>query len=109
MNANFAQVARARGASRWFVLWRHALPNGLLPFLTAVGVSVGALIGGAPIIEEIFTWPGLGRYVLQALSSRDFPVIQGFVLLSGLAYVAASLVVDLIAMLLDPRIRAVAR
>lgn len=109
MNANFAQVARARGASRWFVLWRHALPNGLLPFLTAIGVSIGALIGGAPIIEEIFTWPGLGRYVLQALSSRDFPVIQGFVLLSGLAYVGASLMVDLVAMWIDPRIRATSR
>lgn len=109
MNANFAQVARARGAGRWFVLWRHALPNGLLPFLTAVGVSIGALIGGAPIIEEIFTWPGLGRYVLQALSARDFPVIQGFVLLSGLAYVVTSLMVDLVAMMIDPRIRVVAR
>lgn len=105
MNSNFAQVARARGASRWFVLSRHALPNGLLPFLTAVGVSIGALIGGAPIIEEIFTWPGLGRYLLQALSARDFPVIQGFVLLSGLAYVAASFLVDIAAMLLDPRLR----
>jgi ABC-type dipeptide/oligopeptide/nickel transport system permease component len=107
LNANYAQVARARGASRWFVLLRHGLPNGLLPFFTAVGVSIGALIGGAPIIEEIFTWPGLGRYLLQALSARDFPVIQGFVLLSGLAYVAASLLVDLAAMMLDPRLRAV--
>lgn len=104
-NANHALVARARGASRWHVLWHHALPNGILPFLTAIGVSIGALIGGAPIIEEIFTWPGLGRYVLQALSARDYPVIQGFVLLSGLSYVAASLAVDLVAMMLDPRLR----
>jgi ABC-type dipeptide/oligopeptide/nickel transport system permease component len=76
-----------------------------LPFLTAIGVSIGALIGGSPLIEEIFTWPGVGRYVLQALSARDYPVIQGFVLLSGLAYVAASLLVDIAAMLLDPRLR----
>ncbi len=104
-NANHALVARARGATRWRVLLRHALPNGMLPFLTSIGISIGALIGGAPIIEEIFTWPGVGRYVLQALSARDYPVIQGFVLLSGLSYVAASLLVDIVAMLLDPRLR----
>lgn len=104
-NANHALVARARGASRWRVLRRHALPNAFLPFLTAIGVSIGALIGGAPIIEEIFTWPGVGRFVLQALSARDYPVIQSFVLLSGLSYVAASLLVDIIAMALDPRLR----
>lgn len=104
-NANHALVARARGATRWRVLLRHGLPNGMLPFLTTIGISIGALIGGAPIIEEIFTWPGVGRYVLQALSARDYPVIQGFVLLSGLSYVAASLLVDIVAMLLDPRLR----
>jgi ABC-type dipeptide/oligopeptide/nickel transport system permease component len=104
-HANHALVARARGATRWRVLAHHALPNGILPFLTAIGVSIGALIGGSPLIEEIFTWPGVGRYVLQALSARDYPVIQGFVLLSGLAYVAASLLVDIAAMLLDPRLR----
>jgi len=104
-NANHALVARARGATRWRVLLRHGLPNGMLPFLTTIGISIGALIGGAPIIEEIYTWPGVGRYVLQALSARDYPVIQGFVLLSGLSYVAASLLVDIVAMLLDPRLR----
>jgi ABC-type dipeptide/oligopeptide/nickel transport system permease component len=104
-SANFAQVARARGATRRFVLFRHALPNGMLPFITAIGISIGALIGGAPIIEEIFTWPGLGRYLLQAISARDFPVIQGFVLLSGLAYVGAAFLVDVVAMIIDPRLR----
>ena len=104
-HANHALVARARGATRWRVLLHHALPNGILPFLTAIGVSIAALIGGSPLIEEIFNWPGVGRYVLQALSARDYPVIQGFVLLSGLAYVAASLLVDIVAMLLDPRQR----
>lgn len=103
--ANHAMVARARGATPGYVLRRHSLPNALLPFLTAIGISIGALIGGAPIIEEIFTWPGIGRYVLQALSARDFPVIQGFVLISGLSYVLASFLVDLVAMLLDPRLR----
>lgn len=103
--ANYALVARARGASPGYVLRKHSLPNALLPFLTAIGISIGALIGGAPIIEEIFTWPGIGRYVLQALTARDFPVIQGFVLISGLSYVLASFVVDLVAMVMDPRLR----
>jgi ABC-type dipeptide/oligopeptide/nickel transport system permease component len=105
LESSHVLVARARGASQGRALLRYALPNSILPFLTAIGVSVGALIGGAPIIEEIFTWPGIGRYVLQALSARDFPVVQGFVLISGLCYAAASLLVDLLGMALDPRIR----
>ncbi len=105
LGANYALVARARGARKLRVLLRYVLPNAALPFLTALGVSIGALIGGAPIIEEIFTWPGVGHYVLDALSARDFPVVQGFVLLSGLSYVTASLVVDLVNMWVDPRIR----
>jgi ABC-type dipeptide/oligopeptide/nickel transport system permease component len=105
LGANYVLVARARGAKKVRVLLRYVLPNAALPFLTALGVSIGALIGGAPIIEEIFTWPGVGHYVLQALSARDFPVVQGFVLLSGLSYVTASLVVDLVNMWVDPRIR----
>ncbi|MBU1306213.1 MAG: ABC transporter permease [Alphaproteobacteria bacterium] len=103
--ANHAMVARARGATPRYVLLRHSLPNGIVPFLTAIGISIGGLIGGAPIIEEIFTWPGIGRYLLQALSARDYPVIQGFVLISGLSYVGASLIVDLVTMLIDPRLR----
>jgi ABC-type dipeptide/oligopeptide/nickel transport system permease component len=81
------------------------LPNAALPLLTALGVSIGAMLGGAPIIEEIFTWPGIGRHVLQAISARDFPVVQGFILLSGLSYVTASLLVDLVTMWVDPRLR----
>lgn len=105
LGSNFVLVARSRGAERVRILWHYALPNAALPFLTAIGVSIGAMLGGAPIIEEIFTWPGIGRFVLQALSARDFPVVQGFVLLSGLSYVTASLLVDLVNMLVDPRLR----
>ncbi|PJE27088.1 peptide/nickel transport system permease protein [Pseudooceanicola antarcticus] len=103
--AGFAQVARARGARPRRILLIHALPNAALPFLTAIGVSVGALLGGSPIIEELFTWPGLGSYTVAALSARDFPVIQAFVLISALLYVAASLLIDLAAIALDPRLR----
>ncbi|MCX6047985.1 MAG: ABC transporter permease, partial [Chloroflexi bacterium] len=105
LGANYTLVARARGAKKIRVLLRYVLPNAALPFLTALGVSIGTMIGGAPIIEEIFTWPGVGHYVLQALNARDFPVVQGFVLLSGLSYVAASLLVDSVNMWVDPRIR----
>jgi len=105
MSSGYADVARTRGASEGRILLRHALPNALLPFLTAIGVSIGALIGGAPLIEAIFTWPGLGAYLLEALSARNFPVIQAYVLIAALSYVTAALLVDLIAILLDPRLR----
>ncbi|MEM9249442.1 MAG: ABC transporter permease [Pseudomonadota bacterium] len=105
MASGYAEVARARGASERRILLRHALPNALLPFLTAIGISIGALIGGTPLIESIFTWPGLGAYLLEALSARNYPVIQGYVLIAALSYVVASLVVDLAAMALDPRLR----
>lgn len=105
MASGYAEVARARGASDRRILLRHALPNAFLPFLTAIGISVGALIGGTPLIEAIFTWPGLGAYLLEALTSRNYPVIQGYVLIAALSYVAASLLVDVVAMVLDPRLR----
>lgn len=105
MNSGYAEVSRARGVRARRTLLIHALPNAALPFLTAIGVSVGALLGGSPIIEELFTWPGLGSYTLSALTARDFPVIQAFVLVSALLYVCASVLVDLAAIALDPRLR----
>lgn len=105
MASGYADVARARGASERRILLRHALPNALLPFLTAIGISVGALIGGTPLIEAIFTWPGLGAYLLEALTARNYPVIQAYVLIAALSYVVAALLVDLVAILIDPRLR----
>lgn len=105
IGANYTLVAAARGATKVRVLVRYALPNAALPFLTAIGVGIGGLIGGAAIVEAVFTWPGIGSYVLAAISARDFPVVQGFVVISVLAYVVASLLVDLGSVLLDPRIR----
>ncbi|MEO0912259.1 MAG: ABC transporter permease, partial [Pseudomonadota bacterium] len=105
MSSGYAEVARARGASERRILLRHALPNAFLPFLTAIGVSIGALIGGAPLIEAIFTWPGLGAYLLEALTARNYPVIQAYVLIAALSYVTAALLIDLAAMVLDPRLR----
>ena len=105
MASGYANVSRARGASERRILIRHALPNAFLPFLTAIGISVGALIGGAPLIEAIFTWPGLGAFLLEALSARNYPVIQAYVLIAALSYVSAALLIDLIAILIDPRLR----
>lgn len=105
----YCHVARSRGASDTRILLRHALPNALLPFLTAIGVSVGALIGGAPLIEVIFTWPGLGAYLLEALTARNYPVVQAYVLIAALSYVTAALLIDLVAMAMDPRLRTQAR
>ncbi len=105
MASGYAEVSRARGATERRILLRHALPNALLPFLTAIGVSIGALIGGAPLIEAIFTWPGLGAYLLEALTSRNYPVIQAYVLITALSYVTAALLIDVITLILDPRLR----
>lgn len=105
MGANYTFVAAARGATKLRVLLRYALPNAALPFLTAVGVGIGGLIGGAAVVEAVFTWPGIGSYVLAAISARDFPVVQGFVVISVLAYVIVSLLVDVATVFLDPRIR----
>lgn len=96
-------VSRARGASRWRLLTVHDLPNALVPFLTVVGTGVAALLGGAAIVETVFTWPGMGRYAVQGITSRDLPVVQGYTMLTITAYVLVSLTVDLITAAIDPR------
>lgn len=98
-------VSTARGASRRRVLVVHQLPNAAPPFLTLVGLGTAALIGGAPIVESVFTWPGVGRYTVEAINARDMPVVVGFTLIAVVAYVAASLVVDLVCAAIDPRLR----
>lgn len=105
LGARYTLVATARGATRWRVLVRYALPNALLPFLTVVGVGIGSLLGGAAIIEAVFTYPGVGSYVVEAVRTRDLPVIQGFVIISVLTYITANFLVDVAALLVDPRLR----
>ncbi len=103
--APYLEVARARGASPLRRLTRHALPNTLIPFLTVIAVEVASLLAGAPVVESVFTWPGVGRYAVAAIQARDVPVVQGFTVLAVLAYVLVSMLVDLLAMVLDPRLR----
>lgn len=107
MQARFTLVAAARGASRLRLLLRYALPNALLPFLSVVGTGIGYLLGGVAIIEAVFTWPGLGSYVVSAITARDLPVIQGFVIFSTLTFVVATFLADVISAMLDPRLREV--
>lgn len=105
LGRRYTLVATARGATRLRVLLFYALPNAALPFFTAVGVGIGALLGGAPIIEVIFSWPGIGSYVVESIAARDMPVIQGFVIISTIIYVVMSFLVDILAGLMDSRIR----
>ena len=100
----FITSAMARGASEKRVLWFHAFLNALVPLLNMMGLTLGSLLGGTIIVETIFSWPGLGRYIIEAITARDLPVIQAYALFSTLCYVSVSLLVDIISSLLDPRI-----
>jgi len=96
--------ARAKGLSERAVLFRHALPNAFAPTLTLVGIVVGTLLGGIAVVETVFTLPGLGRLIIEAIYARDYPVIQGCLLVIAIAYVLVNLAVDLLYPFFDPRI-----
>lgn len=97
-------AARALGLSRWRILFGHALPNAVGPALTVIGLSFAYALTGAVLVEIIFSWPGLGRYVSEAILSKDFPVITAVTLVVTLCYVAMNLIVDLVQALVDPRV-----
>jgi ABC-type dipeptide/oligopeptide/nickel transport system permease component len=101
----FIRVARAKGLKERWLIGRHALRHALLPVLTWFGISVGHLLGGSVVVETIFSWPGLGRFAVESIQGRDYPVIQGYVLFSALVVVTINLVVDCLYSYLDPRIR----
>ncbi len=105
LGQDFVQAARARGLQERIVIISHSLKNALLPVVTAFGMSLGHLLGGTVIIETIFAWPGLGRFVVDAIFNRDYPVIQGYVLFMALIFVLVNLFVDLSYRFFDPRIR----
>ena len=98
-------TARAKGVREAVVVVRHGLRNALVPLVTAVGTSLGHLIGGAAVVETVFVWPGIGRSLVEAILQRDYPVIAGIVLYSGAVFAVISLVVDLLYAVIDPRIR----
>jgi ABC-type dipeptide/oligopeptide/nickel transport system permease component len=102
---DYIRTARAKGLSPAAVLWGHALRNAWLPVLTLVGLQLGGLLGGAVITETVFAWPGLGSLLVEAIQGRDYPVVQGCVLLVSLGYVLVNTGTDLIYAWADPRIR----
>ncbi|OFV95997.1 MAG: peptide ABC transporter [Acidobacteria bacterium RIFCSPLOWO2_12_FULL_54_10] len=107
LQQDYVRTARAKGLSEQSVRYRHALRNGLLPVVTLVGLQLGALLTGAMVTEVIFSWPGIGRLTLQAINSRDYPLVQGCFLAIAITYIFVNLLTDLIYTLVDPRIREV--
>jgi ABC-type dipeptide/oligopeptide/nickel transport system permease component len=101
----YVVAARARGVSRARAVLRHAFRNSLLPIVTVLGLQVGAVLTGAVITETIFAWPGIGRLLIQSIGFRDYPLVQGCILLIAVTYVSVNLLTDLAYGLLDPRIR----
>ena len=101
----YVLAARARGASRFRAIVRHAFRNSLIPIVTVIGLQFGAVLTGAVITETIFAWPGVGRLLIQSISFRDYPLVQGCILLIAGTYVSMNLLTDLVYGFLDPRIR----
>ncbi len=105
LQEDYVRTARAKGLSRTRVILRHALGNALLPVITVLGLQFGTLLGGAVITERVFSWPGIGSLTIEAIQNRDYPVVQGCVLLISLAYVTVNFLTDLAYVVIDPRIR----
>jgi peptide/nickel transport system permease protein len=105
LNQDHVRVAQAKGLPSMNVLGRHVLPNAAIPIITVAGIQIARLLGGAVIVETIFGLPGIGRYVFEAISARDYPVVQGVTLVVALAFVLISLLVDVLYALVDPRLR----
>ena len=105
LSEDYVRTARAKGLRELFVTGRHALPNALIPLVTVVGLQFGYILGGAVVIETIFTWPGVGLFTIQAILNRDYPVVQAAVFILATAVVLINLAVDLLYVWLDPRIR----
>jgi peptide/nickel transport system permease protein len=104
-HADHIRLSRALGTPERLIIWKYAFRNAAVPLLTMLGVYFAAMLGGAFIVEVIFAWPGVGRTVVEAVFSRDFPVVQAGVLLSSILFVLSTLLVDLSYGLVDPRIR----
>jgi len=104
LGEDYLDTARAKGLSERIVIYGHALRNALIPVITVLGLQFGGLLGGAVVIETIFAWPGVGRYAIQGITGKDFPVVQGSVLAISVGFIVINLVVDVIYSMIDPRI-----
>lgn len=105
LGQDYVRTADAKGLSRADIVLRHGLPNALIPILTVIGIVAGALLGGAVIIEQVFSVPGIGRLIIGAVAARDFPVMQGGLLFLAVVYLTVNLVVDILYAVVDPRVR----
>jgi dipeptide transport system permease protein len=105
LNEDFVRTARAKGLTERRVVWWHVLRNALLPVLTVAGMLTGGLLGGAVFTETVFAWPGVGKWLVDAVSRRDYPVLQGGMLMAATLMIAVNLLVDLLYTLADPRVR----
>lgn len=105
LNQDYIRTAHSKGLSRRRVEFRHALSNALLPIITVWGTSIAGLLSGTLLVEVIFSWPGIGRQLVDAIGARDYPMVQGLVILFALIYTGINLLIDLAYPLLDPRIR----
>ncbi len=105
LHQDYIRTARAKGLGEWLTVARHAFRNTLIPVMTAIGIILSLLIGGSVIVEQVFALPGMGRLVVQAIMARDYPLVQGTMLLFGLAFVLINLAIDALYVLVDPRVR----
>lgn len=105
LGQDYVRTADAKGLAKLRVVLGHALPNALIPILTVIGIVSGALLGGAVIVEQVFSIPGIGRLIVGAIASRDFPVLQGGLLFLAVVYLSINLVVDILYAVVDPRVR----
>ena len=105
LSSDYVRAARAKGLSSGAVLFRHAFRNALIPILTILGLQFGTLLAGTIVTETIFSWPGIGRLAVQAINARDYPLLQGCILLIAVSYVLINLLTDFVYALVDPRVR----
>ncbi|MEW4306297.1 ABC transporter permease [Rossellomorea marisflavi] len=105
MRSDYIRTARAKGLKMFWVVYKHSLKNAIIPVLTVIGLQMGLLLGGAILTETIFGWPGIGRYIYDAIAYRDYPVIQSGILVVAMIFVTINLIVDLLYAAVDPRIK----
>ena len=105
LRQDYIRTARAKGLARGAILFRHALPNAILPIIAMIGIDIGLFMGGIVVVESVFGWPGIGQLAWQAIQRVDIPIIMGVTLVSACAIVLGNLLADIVAPFIDPRIK----
>jgi peptide/nickel transport system permease protein len=105
LDQDFIRTARAKGVDEWHTITKHAFRNTLIPVVTVTGIIISLLIGGSVVVEQVFALPGIGRLVVQGILARDYPLVQGTMLIFGFSFVLINILVDIVYMLVDPRVR----